>query len=232
MPVGVDLQHLRRHRHARDDALQAVDDDVLARLDAGRCTTRMPSMQRAELDLAELRLAVGADDVDELLRLVGADRAVGHQHRVVGRSVPSMRSRAARPGVNWPLALSKLARMRIAPVCGLSRLSTKSTLAGVREALLVGQAHAHRRRLAAAGVALTAQVGLLAAVEVGVDLAHAGDRGQHRLLVDQVAGGDVGARGAPGDRRAHLRVLEVEARDAQRRLGALDVGLRGARARR
>ena len=102
----------------------------------------------------------------------------------------------------------------------------------MREALLVGQRHAHHRRLVARLRGLQAQVGLLAAVEVRVDLAHAGDRGQHRLLVDEVADRDVGARGAAGDRRLDLCVVEVETGHANGRLCALHVGLGGARSRR
>ncbi len=189
--------------------------------------------QRPRLDLAELRRAgAGADDEDELLGLVGADRPVGHEHGVVGarafHAQPRREAgREAALGVVEGGAHPDRAGLRVEPVVD------EVDLAGVREALLVGQAHRHlRRAIAALLVAAQPQVGLLAAVEIGVDLAHAGDRGQHRLLVDEVADGDVGARGPPGDRRADLGVFEIEARGAQRRLGALDVGLRGARARR
>jgi hypothetical protein len=188
----------------------------------------MPVVQRAELDLAELRLAVGADDVDELLRLVGADRAVGDEHGLVGRRVFHAQPRRQ---AGSELALGVVEAGAQADRAGLRVEAVVDEVepALVREALLVGEGHAHGRRLAARGRRLEAQVGLLAAVEVGVDLAHAGDRGQHRLLVDEIADRDVGARRAPGDRRAHRRVLEIEPGDAQRRLGAEHVGLRGAR---
>ena len=74
------------------------------------------------------------------------------------------------------------------------------------------------------------QEGLFAAFEVCVDARHAGDRCQYRLFGDEIAGGDVGARGAPRDRCANLRVVEVELGHPHRGLRALDVGLRGARA--
>jgi hypothetical protein len=79
---------------------------------------------------------------------------------------------------------------------------------------------------------LHTQVGLFAAVEVGVHLGHAGDGGQHRLLAHQVACGDVGARDAAGDRRAHGGELQVQPRHAQPGFGGLDIGFTGARAAR
>src|SRR6186713_2224370 len=164
----VDLQDLRRHRHPGHHPLQPVDDDVLARLHAALHDAHAVD-QRARLDLAKLRLAVRADDVDELLRLVGADRAIGDQHRVVRGCVlhPQLR---AQPGREQALRVIEArpqadrAGLRIEPVVD------EVDLAGVRKALLVGEAETDARRLGARACRSQPQEGLLAAVEVSVDL--------------------------------------------------------------
>ena len=227
--LGIHLQHLRRHGHARHHALQAVDDDVFARLDAvagaaGADDTHAVE-ERAELHVAHLRLAVGADHVDETFGLVGADGAVGHQHCRVRRA-RAHRQRHRQAGREQALGVVETgahahrAGLRIQPVVD------EVDAAFVRAAGLVGQAHAHARCLFVG--APDAQEGLLADVEVGKQPGGAGDRRQHRLVVDQVAGGDVGARHASGDRRAHRRKLQVQPRGAQCGIGASDVGLRRA----
>jgi hypothetical protein len=69
---------------------------------------------------------------------------------------------------------------------------------------------------------------LLIGVEAGVDRAHRDQRGQHRRAGtrgDQIAGRHLDAADAPGDRRAHLGVAEVELRRLQRRLRRAQVGL-------
>ena len=85
------------------------------------------ALQRAELHLAHLRLAVGARRRRRTSCVWSVPMArSGTITAGYGALVPIV-SFTARPGVNWPLALSKLARRRIAPVCALRRLSTKST---------------------------------------------------------------------------------------------------------
>ena len=187
--------------------------------------------QRAGLDLAELRLAVRRRPrrrTSSSGRCRSRGRARGPRRTAL---VLSIRSRAARPGVNWPFALSKLARMRIAPVCGLSRLSTKSTwpscgkpcsltrpirtfgasLAGLRSPSAAGRSarcrRSRRRPCSTPAIVVSTDCSLT------------------RLPAVMLA-----RETRPGDRRAHLRVLEVQAGHAQRGLGALDVGLRRARA--
>src|SRR5437868_3820295 len=66
---------LWRHQRARTDVLQAVDDHALARLQAPGDHAQTVD-RRAECHFAVFGLVVFADHQDELLVLVGADRAL------------------------------------------------------------------------------------------------------------------------------------------------------------
>jgi hypothetical protein len=70
----------------------------------------------------------------------------------------------------------------------------------VREALLVGQADAHRAADHGA-LALVAQEGAFVALEIDLDRVERDHRGQQRAGIDQVAGGDHRRAHAAADRR-------------------------------
>src|ERR1044071_1920702 len=69
---------LRREQRAGPDPLQAVDHDLLARLQPARHDAQAVRRHRSERDLAVFRLALGIDHHHEALALVGADRALVH----------------------------------------------------------------------------------------------------------------------------------------------------------
>ena len=81
------MNRLGRKKSTRPHALQAVDDDALAGLEAGG-DDALALGGVAEGDLAPLRLVVRADDDDEALALVGADGALAHEDRRLGPRLP------------------------------------------------------------------------------------------------------------------------------------------------
>ena len=171
----------------RAGALQALGDHPFV----ARACLRAPRAARRTMGpsfdgLARHR-AVLADDIDELVGLVGADRLVGQQHGRRTGAVPVTRTRANRPGENSPALLRITARARSVPVPWSRRLSRKSSLALVREAALVGQRDldggadiGRARAHAALGQALVLDVVVLADVEVDVDRVLADDGGEQR----------------------------------------------------
>lgn len=101
--------------------LHAVDDDALARLHALEHDA-LGLDPLAELDLAIGDLVVGADDIDEFLALIEAERAVGISSPL--RSVASASlTDTNMPGSSARSALSNLARARMVPLAASMRLS-------------------------------------------------------------------------------------------------------------
>ena len=83
--------------------------------------TRRPSIQIAGLDHLRHDRAVRRHGHDDLLRLVGHDRGVGHQQRRRGR--PSARRRRANcPGVMSRSGLGTVARAWIVPLLRFTRV--------------------------------------------------------------------------------------------------------------
>ena len=120
---GFDLAVFRRHLLPRTGALQAVDDNAVGGREAG-ANDPQAVHHGAELDAFDADGAVIGNREDDFAGLIGGDRAVGHQQRVV--SPPKSRSLPKYPGVSRPSLFSKMARPRMVPVRGLRTLSTKS----------------------------------------------------------------------------------------------------------
>ncbi len=130
------LFRLRIDDGARTDTLQAVDDDPVAGVKAG-FTIRMPSAAIAELDLAIGDLVVRVDDEDELLVLVGADRALADRRAGFPPSVrPCAPARTGR-GSDRPPGLSNTARTPMVPLAASTWLSMSCSLPDDRRALVV-----------------------------------------------------------------------------------------------
>ena len=156
---------------------------------------------------------------------------VADQERRRSLPPPTSLTRAKSPGVNRGRGWRRRRGRGSCRLAGSSWLSTKSSAALVREAGFVGEAEVHgATRAVPAAVPAAAlrpapsrEVGLLVAVEVEVDRVERDDRRQQRRGrrpgLHQVALGDLGAADATGDRRAHLRPLEVEPGGLHRRLG-------------
>mmetsp|Transcript_53691 Transcript_53691/g.126356 ORF Transcript_53691/g.126356 Transcript_53691/m.126356 type:complete len:528 (-) Transcript_53691:1334-2917(-) len=229
----IDLEHLRRDRRTRDGTQQAVDDDQFARLDAVDDAHAVD--QRTRRDRAWLHDVVGADDQHDLAGLIGRDGPLGHQNAAVAGTAGELDA-----GVQARRELAGLVveHRAHADGCGggVESVVDEVELAGVRKAVLVGQAHLHghrvaRDRLAFAGRRHVLQIGRLAGVEIGKHLVAGHQRRQHRLAnADQVARRDVGARGAAIDRRSDVGVFDVEPRLHQGRLGRPQIGFGRAQA--
>ncbi|MNG02623.1 hypothetical protein D3C84_856600 [compost metagenome] len=98
----------------------------------------------------------------------------------------------------------------------------------VAVALLVRQAHVHRRGLTAlalAGKQAVLEEHALVRIEIGVDLV-GGDHAGQRCSVGghDVAGGDFRTADAAGDRRGNAGETEVQTRQIQLRLNGIDTG--------
>ena len=206
---------------AGEGALQAVDDDVLARLDA--VDDAHGADQRAGLDFARLDQLVGADHQHDLAGLVGGDGAVRHHGRLVRLAGADLDARRQARREAAVLVVEDGAQLHAAGG-RVEAVVDEIDLAGVRKALLVEQAHLHRgRRFRVACRLAVFEEGGLAGVEVGVHAVGRDDGGEHRLAdADQVAGGDVGARHAAADRRGDPGIAEVQARGLERGLGGVE----------
>ena len=102
------------------------DDDAVLGADA-LADDAQPVVQRPDRHRAVLRLVLGVDDPDELLRLVGADRLVGDEHRLGTRPLPGEPQAREQPGREQQVGVRHDARGRsIVPVPRSSWLSTKS----------------------------------------------------------------------------------------------------------
>src|SRR5882672_8788009 len=89
------LAVLRRDLLARPRPLQAVDDDAVAR-DEARKDDAQAFDDGTELDQLGADRAVVGDGEHDLARLIGGDRAVGHQQRLVLAAVQPQPSEEAR----------------------------------------------------------------------------------------------------------------------------------------
>ena len=80
--AAFDLAVLGLDLLSRTGALQTLDDDAVGRREA-RADDAQAVDDRAELDPLGADRAVVGDREDDLARLIGRDRAVGHEQRVV-----------------------------------------------------------------------------------------------------------------------------------------------------
>ena len=101
-------------------------------------TMRRPSTDGAERHLAIGGLVVGADHHHELLVLVGADRALVDEHRVLRPSAWPRRTRANWPGMSRPSRLSNTARTRTVPLLASTWLSMSCRRPGAARASSAG----------------------------------------------------------------------------------------------
>ena len=106
-------------------------------------TTRRPSTTRPSFTLRYSICIVGAEQQHIFLALVGVDGAVVDHDRGIFVAAQQLHA-GEQAGRELPVLVCSTARARIVPVCGLSWLSTKSTVPCVRKALLVGQPDVHR----------------------------------------------------------------------------------------
>ena len=221
---------LRDDLLVRQNALLAADHDPVVGADPLAHDAQALD-QRAELHRAPLRNVVVPDDVDEASGLIGGNRLVGEQKRlIVGRALQAhagehaWREQPLRVGHNR--AGAQGARAGVEPVL------EEVELARVRKALLVGQPHAdgrsdHAGRAHARGPRepLILQRVVLAHVEVDVDRVlrdNGGEKGVARVVAaaaHEVAARHQRAADATRDRRG-------DAAEAQLQLRRLDAGLR------
>ena len=131
--------------HAGPHALQAIDDDLLAGLEAAG-DHAVAVDQPAELDGAILDGAVGLDDQHELLVLVGADGAVGDDGGLIGGAADQLQPGEQPGGERW-FGFGKTARARTVPLRGIQLVVEEVDVAFVREGpALAGGTEQDRRR--------------------------------------------------------------------------------------
>src|SRR5690606_22663161 len=216
----------RVHRGARPHALLAVDDDAIARSDAGANDAKA-LVQRSELDDSRGHFSVRIDHVDDPVRAARRDRGVGQQHaRIFGRGLQQHVTEHAGRQEAVRIGHDGAAADRTAP--GIDRVVEEIELSDPAIIVLVLQTDPGHALLADLR-AFVFEIQRFRALEHEMDRIDRHDRREHRIVgLHRVAAVDAAVRGAAGDRRDDARELEIER--ARTHLGARrgKIGLRGA----
>ncbi len=147
MRLGDSRSRLRRHERAGAHALQAVDDDALVGLQArGHDAQAVDAARPASPRGSRPCLSV-AHDHHELLVLVGADRALAHQQRLLRLAPGPCAPARTGPASAAPSALSNTARTRTVPLFAFDLVVDQLQMALERRAVAAVGAHLHGDRL-------------------------------------------------------------------------------------
>ncbi len=200
-------------------------------------TTRsVPSITLPSVTYFGVAVLSAVDDEHELAALIGADRLVGHQQRLIGRRARHLdpREHAWR---EQRLGIGKLRPATDRAGRAVDHVVDEVHLPFVGEFLLVDQLERDRgagiRVGHQLGGALVAQERRLVEGEFEADRIDRYDGGEQRRHAGDAAGDEIARRDAPvadpaGDRRAQFGELQVELGLLDRRLLRRDLGLRGA----
>ena len=182
---------LRRHRHTRADALQAVDDDLFACLQAG-ANDALAVHIRAELHGLIRHRVRRLKREHKFLRLVGADGAfLDEQRRVARRSAErgcarTIRAQSGRPHSEIPRAAeccrcsdqAGCRTIRCNRGAGNPSSSASCSSTGILPSLA-------RLKLFGLGQRVEFEQRILVDVRIDIDRVHGDDRGQRRSTLPE-----------------------------------------------
>src|SRR5579883_2500912 len=227
---GAAALDLRHDRSAGGEPLQMIEDHAIAGLQSGEHDPITVDL-RPEFDAAIFGLVATTDDKDEALALVVADSAFRHQQRIVDLAIAHAHrnehtGNEAAVGIVEASTGADRAGARIDPVVeALDMTAIGAIVAAARDDLDRDLLLLVVRR---AVVAHIVHIGLFVDFNIGIDAVVRHDRSEQlrRLHANQIAERDFGAADAPGDRRLHIGVVEVDLRRFQGGLGGSHRGLR------
>ena len=228
---------LRGHLGADADTLEAIDDDAVFGLEA-RADHAQAFIQRPELDRARFHGIVVLHHEHDLARLVGRDRRIRQQQRLIGRGAdqPHAAELSGQDGeivVSDHRAAAQRAGRYVEPVVEEIHMPFMRGLG------LASQRHLHRigriaraRPLALEPQLVVLEVSRLVDVEIDVDRIERDDggeqcRGAVVAALHEIADTDEMAADAAGDRRHHVGEFDIELGRLKRAFGDSLGGKRG-----